>query len=69
MMWTPSSIDPRRAVPLREDEHVACAQHVDGLLQLRAVLDVLAGGLLAEDLIAMLCAQRRDLTVEVLMRG
>jgi hypothetical protein len=58
---------PRCAVPFREDEQVAGAERVNRVLQLRAVLDVLAGCLLAEDLVTMLRAKRGDLPIEILM--
>ena len=43
---------PGSAVPFGHDQDVPGAELVDRLLELRAVFDVLAGGLLAEDLVA-----------------
>ncbi len=45
-----------RAVPLGDDEDVAGPEFVDGLLELGAVLDVLAGRLLTKDLVALFAA-------------
>ena len=48
----------RGAIPLGDDEHVAGAEFIDGLLELRATLGVLAARLLAEDEIALSSAMR-----------
>jgi len=57
----------RGAVPLRQHQDVALAERIDGLLELRAVLDVPTTRFFSEDCMAMFRAQRRDLPIEILM--
>jgi hypothetical protein len=53
-------------IPLGEDEHVPCIKGADRPLELRSVLDALAGCLLLEDPIAPLGHQCPELAIQVL---
>src|SRR5262249_44876219 len=53
----------RRSIPLSHHQHVASAELVNGLLKLWSTVYVLATRLLAIDHLALLRAQRSDLTV------
>jgi hypothetical protein len=57
----------RGPVPFRQHQHTLGRQGVDGLLELGPVLNVLAGGLLFEDLVTAFSPQRGNLPVEVLI--
>jgi hypothetical protein len=57
----------RTPVPFGEHQDVAGSELVDGLLKFGTTFHSLAGGLLAEDEVDPLSAQRADLPIEVLM--